>query len=215
MRLSDRAEDILETLWGNDERNLPPTAVGASKDDPAVAELVKAGLLNVADGVMVMTGKGCAEGRKAIRRHRLAERLFTDVVEVNKRKIHSISCQFEHLLHEGVEDSICTLLGHPKLCPHGKPIPPGECCKRLQKDAGRVIQPLSELPSGRKGKVSYLHTKDKEAINRLMAMGILPGVSLAVIQASPSCVIQIGHSQFALDKELAERVHVRMKSNPG
>ncbi len=44
--------------------------------------------------------------------------------------IHEVGCKFEHLLLEDVEASVCTLLGHPKICPYGKPIPSGKYCDR-------------------------------------------------------------------------------------
>ena len=85
------------------------------------------------------------EGEKIVRRHRLAERLFTDVLDFKKDIIHSVSCKFEHLLHENMEDNICILLGHPRTCPHGRRIPPGECCRKSEKHAGKVVASLASL----------------------------------------------------------------------
>ena len=127
--------------------------------------------------------------------------------------MHPLSCQFEHLLHEGIEENICILLGHPKTCPHGKPIPEGECCRMSRETIGRVISLLANLKVNQKGKVAYIHTKDHKKLQKLMAMNILPGMEITLIQNFPSYVFQIGQSQFAIDKELAENIFVRSKNS--
>ncbi|MDQ2899450.1 MAG: hypothetical protein M3Y07_06565 [Acidobacteriota bacterium] len=75
------------------------------------------------------TPLGEERARSVIRRHRLAERLFTDVLGIrDEATIESNACTFEHMLSGEVTDRICTFLGHPATCPHASPIPPGECC---------------------------------------------------------------------------------------
>ena len=65
-----------------------------------------------------------------IRRHRLAERLFTDSLAMDSEsEIEQQACKFEHILSTEATDKICTFLGHPRTCPHGAPIPPGPCCE--------------------------------------------------------------------------------------
>ena len=69
--------------------------------------------------------------------HRLAERLFRDVLGIHDEdEIESSACKFEHILSPDVTERICTLLGHPTACPHGSPIPKGDCC-----DSHRVLEP--------------------------------------------------------------------------
>ena len=75
------------------------------------------------------------------RRHRLAERLFTDSLAMDSEsEIEEQACKFEHILSPEATDKICAFLGHPRTCPHGAPIPPGpllptdvvqEFCARL------------------------------------------------------------------------------------
>ena len=74
----------------------------------------------------------------------------------------------------------------------------------------RFVSLLSELEAGDRGEVSYLHTKDKSQMQKLMSMGMLPGVSVALVQKFPSYVLQSGQSQFAIDKDLASVIHVRI-----
>ncbi|MGI8989014.1 MAG: metal-dependent transcriptional regulator [Bryobacteraceae bacterium] len=87
------------------------------------------GLVTVENGALEFTPLGEERARSVIRRHRLAERLFTDVLSIrDEGTIESNACTFEHMLSGEVTDRICTFLGHPATCPHGSPIPPGECC---------------------------------------------------------------------------------------
>jgi DtxR family transcriptional regulator, Mn-dependent transcriptional regulator len=210
MELSERSEEILETLWvrAQEPPRHAPEAVPAG-DDPALAALLELGLAERSAGGVSPTARGLEEGAKVVRRHRLAERLFADVLDLRADQVHPLSCRFEHLLHDGIEDHICVLLGHPATCPHGRPIPPGPCCREGREQAGRIVAPLSELPAGSGGKVAYLRTQDRDKLQKLMAMGVLPGTTIRVIQRSPSHVFSLGRSQFAVDRPLAESIFVR------
>jgi DtxR family Mn-dependent transcriptional regulator len=212
MKISDRAQEILESLWGHEEGEThEPAMLGVAKGEPEIEELLKLSLVKVHNDKITLTDKGRGEGEKVVRRHRLAERLFTDVLDFKETQVHPVSCQFEHLLHENMEDNICILLGHPTTCPHGRRIPPGECCRKSQKHAGKVVSPLSSLAAKQKGKVAYIHTKDQKKLQKLMAMSVLPGLSITLLQTFPSYVFQIGQSQFAIDKELAESIYIRLE----
>lgn len=214
MKISDRAEEILETLWVHiEEKKQESLDLGIAKGEPAIDELSKLGYIKLIKDRIVLTEKGENEGQKVVRRHRLAERLFADVLDIKKELVHPVSCQFEHLLHQGIEENICILLGHPRTCPHGRPIPEGECCRTSKETIGRVISSLAELKVSQKGKVAYIHTKDHRKLQKLMAMNILPGMEIALIQNFPSYVFQIGQSQFAIDKELAENIFVRVRNS--
>jgi Mn-dependent DtxR family transcriptional regulator len=79
--------------------------------------------------IVDLTAKGRQRAADIIRRHRLAERLFTDSLAMDSEtEIEQQACKFEHILSPEATDKICTFLGHPKTCPHGAPIPPGKCC---------------------------------------------------------------------------------------
>ena len=79
------------------------------------------------------TERGRAKASDIIRRHRLAERLFTQTLEMeNEAEIEQQACKFEHILSPEATEKICTLLGHPATCPHGAPIPSGACCVKAR-----------------------------------------------------------------------------------
>jgi ABC-type Mn2+/Zn2+ transport system ATPase subunit len=77
------------------------------------------------------TERGRKRAEDVIRRHRLAERLFTESFGMeDEAEVEEQACKFEHILSPDATEKICAFLGHPKTCPHGAPIPPGECCSR-------------------------------------------------------------------------------------
>ncbi len=205
--LSERAEEILETLWLETVENRRTPDLSLFRDDTAFKELLDQGYVTSGPGGR-LTSKGTEEGKQCVRRHRLAERLFADVLQVKPGLVHEAGCRLEHMLHKGIEDNICILLGHPKTCPHGKPIPPGVCCKDGRHRFQSVIMALSEMKKGQKGKIAYVHTSDREMLRKIMAMGALPGLAVTLLQQFPSPVFQIGESQFAVDKELADKIRV-------
>lgn len=208
-------EEILELIWTMKEvsdkveknmliqRMKPPATEGMLKT------LIQEGYITIADSKVEFTNKGMVDARLIIRRHRLAERLLNDVLEVKEDTMDSSACKFEHFLDEEVTTSICTLLGHPVSCPHGRAIPPGECCEKASKEIRPVVMPLTELRSGDKARVSYIVTRYHERLDKLSSMGLLPGVQIRLHQKQPTYVIQMGETQIALDTAIARDIYVR------
>ena len=147
MKLEEKAEEILETLWIRAEdkkRTLTLDDLEVTENKP-IKQLLDASYISVSDNQVALTSKGRPEARSVVRRHRLAERLLADVLGTRDILIHEKACKFEHLLDRGLDESICSLLGHPKVCPHGKPIPPGRCCQQERVPAQKIVSPLSYL----------------------------------------------------------------------
>ena len=91
--------------------------------------------VSVGDGSLIveLTPRGFRRAADIIRRHRLAERLFTDSLAMDSEtEIEQQACKFEHILSPEATDKICTFLNHPRTCPHGSAIPPGPCCTKHQ-----------------------------------------------------------------------------------
>ena len=213
MELKEQAEEILETLWIRTEEekedSLTLDDLGVV-DKRSVKQLLNAGYISISDNRVMLTTKGRPEATNVVRRHRLAERLLTDVLGTRDMLIHEKACKFEHLLDRGLDESICGLLGHPKVCPHGKSIPPGRCCQRERTQAQRLVSPLSQLAQGQKGEVAYIYAPESNQLQKLMAMGILPGAPISLIQSFPSYVFQVRQTQFAVDREIADAIYVRL-----
>src|SRR5579859_632647 len=108
------------------------------------------------DGTLIveLTPRGRERAGSIIRRHRLAERLFTDSLAMDSEtEIEEQACKFEHILSPEATDKICTFLGHPRTCPHGAPIPPGPCC------AGQTISQRETVTSARKFTRDEMHER--------------------------------------------------------
>jgi len=217
--LSQTAEEILETLWvttKEEARDIVDLKEGNySPDDPEIRELLELGFVKFQGEGLVLQGEGLKEAESVVRRHRLAERLMADVLDIQDNLLEKNACQFEHLLLEEVEENVCTLLGHPRECPHGKPIPIGPCCKRTALEVKSAVLPLCELSPGDRGRVAYLRTGNSQRLQKLLALGILPGVEVEMLQRFPSFVFRIGHSQMAVDREMAEGIQIRLKGEKG
>ena len=210
MKLSESAQELLEELWiAVEEEKQAGLQLNGTLPEGAT-ELMRQGLARQADDQLILTREGEPEAAQAIRRHRLAERLLNDVLTTERALIDEQACRLEHALVEGLDESICTLLGHPSFCPHGKPIPPGECCRQSLASVPRLIAPLRDLHGGERGQIAYIQMSDPQHLQKLMAMGVLPGVPVTLLRRSPSFVFEAGYSQFAVDEEIAGDIFVRL-----
>lgn len=209
-------EEILELIWtideenGEVERNSLIKKIPLPSAEQILNSLIQEDYVIISDSKVALTKKGLANARLVIRRHRLAERLLNDVLDVKEDAMDSSACKFEHILDEEVTTSICTLLGHPVTCPHGKAIPAGECCEKANKEIRPVVMPLSDLKSGDEAKIAYIVTKYHGRLDRLSSMGLLPGVKIHLHQRQPTYVIQMGETQIALDTAIARDIYVRL-----
>ncbi len=137
-----RFDHLLEQIWICGEEGKPAQtdhlhATGPAgqlpvvSDEPALRVLGRMSdlkLLELRNGEVQLTPVGSRRARDVVRRHRLAERLFKDTFSVDDSEVHTQACKFEHIISPQLDQRICTFLGHPKTCPHGNPIPPGDCC---------------------------------------------------------------------------------------
>lgn len=219
MSRSKESDEVIQALFSLEEEGVSPVSrerllARARVGEPALHETVSEGLAAEKEGGVVLSEKGRGDASLLARHHRLAERLLQDVLRVEDRAVESAACEFEHFLEKEVTDSICTLLGHPRVCPHGKPIPPGECCSSDRKSASPVVENLRKLSAGESGTVAYVHTSEPGRLDRLASFGLVPGTEIRVHQTWPSTVVTLGETELAFDRETAEEVFVRRQA-PG
>ena len=218
MNVSAKAEEILETLWIATEEDgaesVDFAALGITADDAGLAELAGLAYVEVRGDRVSLRREGRGEARMTVRRHRLAERLMMDILDIQGAPGDDRACEFEHLLHHGVDTKICTLLNHPTTCPHGKPIPPGSCCEQARAEGAVGVVPLTELRPGEPGEIAYLAASDVRKMQKLMSMGVLPGTSVLLLRTYPSYIFKVGQSEFAVDEELAREIFVRQERRP-
>jgi putative ABC transport system ATP-binding protein len=128
-----RFDHLLERIWMCAEEGTSaqldriqiPGALDSARTLGRMADLK---LVEMRDTDVHLTDTGSRRARDVVRRHRLAERLFKDTFAIDDSEAHTQACKFEHIISPELDQRICTFLGHPKTCPHGNPIPPGDCC---------------------------------------------------------------------------------------
>lgn len=213
-----RVEEILEHVWTEREQGRDDAsgilAASASEHAPDVRaadlrELAAAGLVRLDGEHVALTEPGEARARDVVRRHRLTERLFRDLLDLDERAMEDQACEFEHILSREATASVCTLLGHPPTCPHGKPIPPGECCGGYQRTVRPLVTGLETFELGATGRIVFIAPKFHDRMDRLAALGVIPGSTLRLHQRSPSYVIEVGETTIALDPEIAGEIFVK------
>lgn len=209
-----KIEEALSVVWEEREKGI--SGAGALKT--SIIDKVKEDMLDclaregyvAADkDTVIFTEIGETKAKDITRRQRLAERLLMDVLELSRKETDSSACEFEHILSKEVEEGICTLLGHPKECPHGLPIPPGECCAKANGYLESIVVPVSKLVPGEAGRIVYVLTRAHPQLHKLMSLGVIPGTRIALHQVFPSFVIQVEETQLALEKELADEIFVK------
>ncbi len=212
-----RVEEILEHVWtereaGRDSASgiLSASASGHAPDarPSDLDDLASAGFLRVEGERVMLTEEGERRARDVVRRHRLTERLFRDLLDLGESTMEDQACEFAHILSRAATDSVCTLLGHPPTCPHGKPIPTGECCGGYTRTLRPLVTGLRTFEVGATGRIVFIAPKFHDRMDRLAALGVVPGSTIRLHQRAPSYVIEIGETTIALDPEIAGEIFV-------
>jgi DtxR family transcriptional regulator, Mn-dependent transcriptional regulator len=177
---------------------------------PSVSEMVRR-LKN--DGYIIDKGRDLrltTTGRKlaesVVRKHRLAERLLTDVIGLPWHKAHLEACRWEHVISDEVEQRLVSLLGDPSTCPHGNPIPGTTM-------PARDLQALARSQPGdhvRLERVTEQVEIDFDTLSWLDTNGFRPGADADVTGRAPdgTLTLDVGGTTLALGPVLAERLFV-------
>lgn len=213
------SEEILERLWILKEDGIEPTSIGQIGLSTPEAE-IEEGLETLTREVMIsgrdpirMTPRGEERARGIIRRHRLAEIMFSEVLELDPADAEASACEFEHMLSERVVDRVCSFLGHPPKCPHGLSIPQGSCCNRFERTVEPLVARLCDLPISGTGKIVFM-APAAAWLNKLSGLGIVPGTEVRLVQRKPSYVVASGQTSIAIEDEIARGIYVRTEGAP-
>lgn len=209
-------DETLESLWCMEEKDQTGLAeltksVGPFFDPIILDEMVEKGLITLADQEVAMTTTGKAQARKIIRAHRIGETLLHHVFGWDFEKA---ACEFEHTSSTEMVNGICVLLGHPQYCPHGKPIPQGECCTKALDNAHSEIHSLLRLQVGDEAKVAYINCADNRTMHKLNGLQLRPGSVIKMNQRYPCYVIECEGAVIALDEEVGENIKVWAANKP-
>jgi DtxR family Mn-dependent transcriptional regulator len=208
-------EEILELIWTLREESVTglPRILEQSpeKDTEKILNSMKRKEYISVEGKQVtLTQTGERYAEMIVRRHRLAERLFKDVFRIGEESMEKEACTWEHILTEEVTDSVCSFLGHPRVCPHHKPIPRGKCCftYKHEKSITPLVRPLHAAEIGKKFKIAYILPDLIKRLDRLSAFGIFAGAIITIKQKQPAIVISCQETTIALDKTVGAEIFV-------
>jgi DtxR family Mn-dependent transcriptional regulator len=206
----------LRTIWELEEEGIPPIRARLVErlhlSAPAVSETVgrlsDEGLVEMAeDRTLQLTEQGRELAVSVMRKHRLAERLLTDVIGLEWEQVHEEACRWEHVISDAVEQRLVQLLDDPTECPHGNPIPgignpPSTETLLTLRDAATqgdtaVLRRISEKLQG-----------DVAAMRRLREDGLRPGAELQLRLDGPEVVAELEGREVRLDPDTADHLYV-------
>jgi DtxR family transcriptional regulator, Mn-dependent transcriptional regulator len=200
--LIDTTEMYLRTIYELDEEGIVPLRARIAErlghSGPTVSQTVarmeRDGLVVVSgDRHLELTDDGRAKAVRVMRKHRLAERLLTDVIGLDWEYLHDEACRWEHVMSDRVERRLLQLLDHPHRSPYGNPIPGlGELGEGVP-DEGfldgvvALTELLPEFSASGAGPVEVTVRRigepiqtDIELLARLSKAGVVPEARVAV-----------------------------------
>jgi DtxR family transcriptional regulator, Mn-dependent transcriptional regulator len=153
-----------------------------------------------------LTGEGLKIALSVFRRHRLAEKLLTDVLKLDWTDSHEEACKLEHVLSNNLAKAIEKTLGSPQTCPHGNPIPAEDGSMLTSKD-----QPLAALGNGESAVVSRIPDPNSELLRYLASLGMFPGVKIQIEEKAPfkgPILVKVGSNSYPLSLDVASCIYV-------
>ena len=192
--LIDTTEMYLKTILELEEDGIVPMrariAERLAQSGPTVSQTVarmeRDGLLELAeDRHLLLTDEGRLAAVRVMRKHRLAERLLTDVIGLDPAFVHDEACRWEHVMSEQVEAKILGLVSDPSTSPYGNPVPGLEELGHAPAPAaqGRPSHELATVGGRVQATVSRLGEPvqvDPEVLGLLLDSGVRPGARVVV-----------------------------------
>ena len=201
-KLKERDERVVPTRLAEVMNVSVPTVVGALK------RLTRQGMVDVGtDKEVNFTRRGREMGESVVTRHRLAERMLTDLLGVEWYRAHAEAHRLEHAISPYVETKLAKALGYPKTNPFGQPIP------GYSSDLNPPpMKPLIRTHAGECTVVERVPEDDVRLLEFFDNSGIKPGAQLEVRELAPfkgTITLLLGEEEVVLGTEVAEKVMVR------
>lgn len=208
-------EEYLEAIYRLQERD------GSARTN----ELVK--MMNVAPGTVTntierlekesllihepykgvrLTQKGRSIALKVLKKHRLCERLLTDILGVEWSNVHDAACKLEHAVSDELASKIEKTLKYPETCPHGNPI----AAEPRHRQEGS--KPLTESRVREKVSITKVADEESDLLQYLDTLGLRPGGSLEIIEKAPfdgPVTVRVKGRDHALSHEVASMIKVK------
>lgn len=190
--LIDTTEMYLRTILELEEENIVPLRARISErlghSGPTVSQTIgrmeRDGLVVVSeDRRLELTEDGRQKAVDVMRKHRLAERLLSDVIGLDWAYVHEEACRWEHVMSEQVERRLIELLGQPTESPYGNPIPGldqlgGSAADTFEEGVVGLVTRMNEAGEPIQGTVRRLAEPaqvDPELLEQFRTAGVVPG----------------------------------------
>jgi DtxR family Mn-dependent transcriptional regulator len=221
--LIDTTEMYLRTIYELVEEGIVPLrariAERLHQSGPTVSQTVarmeRDQLVTVeGDRHLELTAEGMRLATRVMRKHRLAERLLTDVIGLDWELVHAEACRWEHVMSETVERRLVELLDHPTESPYGNPIPGldelGEARAGEFLDGMELLSDLAgkDQASVRVRRISEELQKDEPLMGLLRRIGALPDKVVAVSATQAGVLVGSGGEAAELDLDAAAHIFV-------
>jgi len=154
-----------------------------------------------------LTEKGRKIALQVIRRHRLSERLLTDILCMEWDKVHDAACKLEHVITDEMMQPLEKTLKHPKTCPHGNPIPT-KCGGIIEEES----QPLLELATGEQSTIVKITEESLDLLHYLDTIGLVPRASIEILEKAPlngPITVKVGSTNHAISRAVASIIRVK------
>ncbi|MFC6696311.1 metal-dependent transcriptional regulator [Nocardioides daphniae] len=223
--LIDTTEMYLRTIFELVEEGIVPLrariAERLHQSGPTVSQTVarmeRDGLLTVeGDRHLELTEEGLRLATRVMRKHRLAERLLTDVIGLDWELVHAEACRWEHVISETVERRLMELLDNPTESPYGNPIPGLD--ELGQEDSGETfmtgVAPLSKIATFDAARVHVRRIseevqKDEALMATLRRVGAVPDKSVKIVATADGVLLGSGGESAEIDYESADHIFVK------
>jgi DtxR family Mn-dependent transcriptional regulator len=147
-----------------------------------------------------LTDSGRQVALEILRHHRLLETYLARALGYSWDQVHDEAERLEHVISERFEARIAEALGHPTHDPHGDPIPDSTLAMPRTTDARR----LASLTAGSSGCLARVSAQDRDSLNLLARLGLVPDVRVDVIEVAGSAVrVEVAGERYLLPGELA------------
>ena len=211
-------EDALKHLFDQEYRGRRASfaSIGGMLriDDRRLIQLLgrmqQQGLVTAKGQEFQLTAEGERVARQIVRAHRLLERYFADEARLPLRDVHAAAERGEHALTPDEVDALDASLGHPRLDPHGDPIPgrDGEISP-----AGDV--PVTAWQPERIGRITHLEDEPPLAYAQILAQGLRIGQIVRILESTPErIVLSDGDNEFRLAPAVAANVFLAPADEP-
>ena len=217
----ESTEEYLEAVYRL-EREGPGVTTSGLAADLGVAPASVSGMLKklASDGYLTYEARGHAEltrkglevAVRVIRRNRLAEVFLHDVLGMPWDEVHEEACRLEHAISKRVEDRLVAILGDPKVCPHGHPIPPNDLSA-----PPRCPLRLADAQAGSHARILEVIEDVPETLRYLDRIGLRPGAVIDVVERGPlggPITIEGVAGRHAISIELARLIAVSTEASP-